>query len=394
MPVLNLTIPRLTAIGCLLSLLGGFSGVSHALDLSLSDPLHPIKDPFKTSQDLPKINKPWVSHEKLPTIGEVPSPIIPKTPMNLAQLTELALINNPKSRAQWAQVSIDAAALGLAKSAYLPSLTLTTSLVQTQPISTSGATNLKQNRYGPSLTLNYVLFDFGKRSSEVSAAGYRLMASELNRNRVLQDVVLEVERAYYQMQGISALVSAVQQTLDSATTSVQAAEARRSAGLATIGDVYRARTAETQEKLKLQRSQGELAKVKGRLANAIGVPVNQAIQIEPWSKVQENSELTNSVEQFLQETKETRPDLKAAEAQVLAARANVGALEAQGLPTLEVVGNSTWTYFLENRPESMGYNVGLQVRVPLFTGFQNTYAIRQGKAQVEQTEANRDQTYR
>lgn len=366
------------------------SGMAVALDLTLP----PLDDPFATTADLPKPDKPWAPGADLPVLAEAPAVDMPDQALTLAQLTELALANNPKSRQAWGQVQAGAAALGMAESAYLPSVTLTTSLVRTQPLSTSGMSSFVQTRYGPALTLNYVLYDFGKRSADVDTAGYRLMASELSRNRVLQDVLLEVEQAYYQMQGIDALVVASRQSLESAETSVKAAEARRSHGLATIGDVYRARTAEAQAKLTLQRAQGELEKARGRLSNAVGVPLTQRIKLAPWPDNPEMAEVLGSLDQLLEQTKSARPDLQAAEAQVRAARANIGSLQGQGMPSLEVVANDNWTYFMENRPDTFSYNIGLQLRIPLFTGFQNTYAVRQGKAQLAQAEASRDQAHR
>lgn len=357
-----------------------------ALDLSPPDWV----DPFATMEGRSARTEPWR--------GEAPAPVadaeplaLPAQPLSLAQLTELALQYHPKSRQVWAQVAADAAGVGMAKSAYLPSLALTTGFNHLQPISTSGFSNRIQNRYGPALSLSYVLFDFGKRGHDVDAANYRLVASELSRNRLLQDVVLDVERVYYQSQGIAALVAAARQSLESAAASVKTAEAKRGSGMATIGDVYRAKTAEAQAKLTLERALGEQEKVRGRLANAVGAPVTQTIALQPWPEVVENAELVSDLDAVLQRSKSSRPDLLAAEAQVRAARANIGSVTSQGLPSLEFNATNTWTYFIEDRPDNMSYNIGVQLKVPLFQGFQNTYAIRQSKAQLDKAEATRDQ---
>lgn len=372
--------------------LAGSADNALALDLALPPAM---EDPFETTADLPKPGQPWQPQEGESLLTAESSAVaLAEAPMTLAQLTEFALAHNPKSSQAWEQVKAAAAGLGMAESAYLPSVTLTTSLVRTQPLSTSGLTNFSQTRYGPGLTLNYVLYDFGKRGADVDAAGYRLMAAELSRNRLLQDVILAVEQGYYRLQGLEAAVTAARQTLESSQTSLRAAEARRAAGLATIGDVYRARTSDAQAKLAVQRAEGELEKARGRLANAVGVPVAQTIKLEPWPEQPETAEQLASIEGLLEKSKATRPDLQAAEAQVRAARANVGVLQGQGMPSLEVVANDNWTYFLENRPDSFSYNIGLQLKIPLFTGFQNTYAIRQGEAQLAQAEAGRDQMHR
>lgn len=376
-------------IAAMIGLWWGAAGSSWALDLTPPEWV----DPFATAANLPPLTQPWRGETPL-TVSDAEALPLPDQALTLAQLTELALQHNPRSKQVWAQVAADAAAVGIAKGAYLPALTLTTGFSHIQPISTSGLANRIQNRYGPALSLSYVLFDFGKRENELEGANYRLLASELTRNRVLQDVVLEVERAYYQTQGLEALVGATRQSLESAGASVKTAEAKRNSGMATIGDVYRAKTAEAQAKLTLERALGEQEKARGRLANAIGAPVGQRIALQSWPEIVESGELVRDLDGLLQRGKNVRPDLMAAEAQVRAARANIGSVSSQGLPSLEFNANNNWTYFLENRPDNMNYTIGVQLKVPLFQGFQNTYAIRQSKAQLEKAEAVRDEAQR
>ncbi|OHX36376.1 hypothetical protein BJL95_11475 [Methylomonas sp. LWB] len=371
--------------GCCLA----WAGALPALDLTPPDWV----DPFAVAAERPPLTEPWRGEAPAPADTAEPLPL-PDQPLSLAQLTELALRHHPKSRQVWAQVAADAAGVGMAKSAYLPTITLTTGFTHLQPIATSGFSNRIQNRYGPALSLSYVLFDFGKRGQELEMADYRLLAAELNRNRVLQDVALDVERAYYQSQGIAALVAAAKQSLESAEASVKTAEAKRASGVATIGDVYRAKTAQAQARLTMERALGEQEKLRGRLANVVGAPVSQTIPLQAWPEVSDNAELLRDLDGLLQRGKAARPDLLAAEAQVRAARANVGAVSAQGLPSLEFNASNTCTYFVENRPDNMSYNIGVQLKVPLFQGFQNTYAVRQSQAQLDKAEASRDQAQR
>jgi len=49
--------------------------------------------------------------------------------------------------------------------------------------------------------------------------------------------------------------------------------------------------------------------------------------------------------------------------------------------------------FGDNRAGVNTYTIGLNVRIPLFTGFRDTYRVRQAEAQAEQAEAARDALY-
>ena len=74
----------------------------------------------------------------------------------------------------------------------------------------------------------------------------------------------------------------------------------------------------------------------------------------------------------------------AAEAQVRAARAGVQTAKAAGLPTLKLAVNAGRTGFLdEERVTSNSYSIAVNLRIPLFTGFRDTYSVRLAEAQTE-----------
>jgi len=102
--------------------------------------------------------------------------------------------------------------------------------------------------------------NFGLVEARQQAAEHRLLATNLTQNRVLQEVVFQVEQAYYQLIGIEALVRINEQALKNLETALDAARRRRDSGVATVADVYRAETQVAQARLTLTRSRGELKK--------------------------------------------------------------------------------------------------------------------------------------
>lgn len=340
--------------------------------------------------------EPWRAQAPLPRVPEPRStPIAATVPaLSLPQLTDLALGNNPATREAWSAARAEAAALGIARSLYFPRIDGLVNLTHSKSISSSGTAVPAQTRYGPSLSLGYLLFDFGARAGQVEAARYRLLAANLLQNRALQDVVLLVEQTYYQVLGLDQLVAANREALRSVEASLAAANTRRQAGLATIGDVFRAETAVGQARLTLRRNEGELAKARGRLAVAAGVAVNTPFTLERWPEAPPVTELRESVDIVLDEARATRPDLVAAEAQARATQAGVGAAQAAGLPTLELTTNVGRTAFAGDSPASNSYSVGLSLRIPLFSGFNHTYSVRQAQALAERAAAARDRLFR
>ena len=357
---------------------------------AISDP-----DPFEIQElTSPAADEAWLPSAPLPQVPDPPYSSVGDLPLTLAQLTDLALSNNPATREAWAVARAEAASLGLARSLYFPQVDGVASITHSKSISTGGLPVDPQTRYGPSLSLSYLIYDFGARASEVEGARYRLLAANLLQNRVLQDVVLSVEQAYYLTLGLEQLLVANRQALKAAETALAAAQTRREAGLATVGDVYRAETAAGQARLTLKRNEGEFAKARGQLATAAGIPVAISFTLAPWSQNPEIAQISESVGQILAEAKQTRPDLIAAEAQARAARAGIELARAAGRPTIELSGNVGRTMFTDDRPHSDSYSIGLALRIPLFTGFNRTYAVRQAEAIADQAEASRDRLFR
>lgn len=360
-------------------------------------PAQETRDPFGTDRYVsPAPSMRWQSTVPLPEVPDAPSARLPATdrPLSLPELTELALQNNPKTRAAWYAARAVAAGIGIEKSDDLPQISATVVLQRSEQGGQAGNQIQWQTRYGPAVTLSYLLFDFGAGDSRVKAAEYQALAAALAQNRVLQDVVLEVEQAYYLFLGTEALVRSNELFLKSVRTSLDATQRRREAGLATVADVYRAETQVAQAQLNLTRSQGGLEKARGSLASAVGLPVNAALKIQTFEGEPRIRDITESLRDILGRAKASRPDLVAAEAQARAARAQVDAAAKAGLPTVTLNATSGRTFFRGDRPFTETNILALNLNIPIFTGFNQTYSVRQAEARAAQAAASRDVLYR
>jgi outer membrane protein TolC len=351
------------------------------------------RDPFGTDSYVPATpGVLWQSPEALPLVPAPPSAPLPAEdrPLSLPELTELALQNNPRTRLAWYATRAEAAGIGIEKSDDLPRITADILGQRSETGSQTGNQNPWLTRYGPALTLSYLLYDFGAGDSRVKAAEYRALAAALAQNRVLQDVVLQVEQAYYRYLGFEALVRSNELFLKSVKTSLDATQRRREGGLATAADVYRAETQVAQAELNLTRSKGELEKARGTLASAVGLPVNSRVRIQSFQGEPRIREISESLNNILDRAKANRPDLIAAEAQTRSARAQADAASKSGLPTLTVTATTGRTFYNDDRPFTDTNSVLLNLNIPLFTGFNQTYTVRQAEARAAQAEASRD----
>ena len=297
-------------------------------------------------------------------------------PLELAQIIDLALSNNPATRTTWLEARLAEANLGSVRAAYLPTVDLDASLTRSHT-STGTATTLS----GPNLSLDYLLFDFGGRNAAAEAARQTLIASGFTHNQTIQDVILDVEQAYYDYLDAKALLTAQEATIKERQTSLDAADARHRAGVATIADVLQARTALSQAKLTYETIEGNLRRLQGTIATLMGVPASTPFVVGDLPQEVPAQQVNDAVESLMTRAVNERPNLAAARAEVERARQRVQVVRSEGLPSVGIgasVGN-VFTNSLNRR--STPYSAGISLRVPLFTGFRNTYDIR--AAQIE-----------
>ena len=88
----------------------------------------------------------------------------------------------------------------------------------------------------PEVTLDYLLFDFGKRETKVDAATAQKLATGANFIQTNQDVAFQVATGYYNLATAQERLQAARETLKTAQTKA-AAEAQLANGRSTMPDV-------------------------------------------------------------------------------------------------------------------------------------------------------------
>jgi len=348
-----------------------------------------LSDPFATSRGLPATAaEPWQSTAELPSLPKLPPPAEDWSghDWSLAALTAYALAHNPQTAAAWNGLRAQAAALGVAESAWLPTLTLSTSASRRQAVSTAGFSVPVRNGVAPNLTLSYTLWDFGLRRAKVDAAKAQEWVAGFTLNQNIQAVAFAVAQAYYQVLGDRALLLADRQTVAEQETNLEAAELLHRAGQATIGALYQARAALAQARSALAAQEESLRASQGSLAAAVGLPPATEIRVADLHLDAPPPALAAAADALMQAAEKANPALQAARAQLAAARATVRSTRASGLPSLAVSGNYGYQFQNGFAPGDT-WGLGLTLTVPLFTGFNHHYQVRQAQAQADQADA-------
>jgi TolC family type I secretion outer membrane protein len=330
------------------------------------------RDPLNTEASLPL-------RPALRLGGAVGDPCADATPrgiLNLFDVVNLALCNNPQTRQVWASSRVQAAQIGVSQGSYFPGVSVSASRNRSLP-----GTN--QRTIG--LMLSYLLYDFGARDANLESARQLLTAASSTQDSTVQAVFLSAVQAYYQTQATQAALEASREAERAAKTSFAAAEARYLAGSATPADKLQAQTAYSQATLNRITAEGTQKKTGGTLANVIGLDANRSVTLSAPTTEAVPADFDRDVNVLIEEAKRQRPDLIAAEAQVKAAEANADAARAAGKPSISLTASTTQVNTAGLA--SHGSSLGVSLSVPLFSGYAPTYRIRAAEAQIEAQQA-------
>lgn len=312
--------------------------------------------------------------------------------LSLSDVIQYSLCNNPQTRAAWASVRSAAAQLGVSESSLLPSLTVQGSVMH-GGTRTAGTTTIS-NQQSATLSLSYLLYDFGGRKAGIDNALELLAAANASGNSTLQTVFLNAAQAYFSLMSARASVAASLASEKSARESLAAAEARYEAGTATPADRLQAKTALAQATLTRVSAEGTMYNALGTLANAMGVSPTVKLDFAEPVQAQPDIALEKDVGELIAEAEKQRPDLAAADAQVRAAKASIASAQATGMPQLTVdasASDSSTALSGSSYTPTGSSSVSLNLSFPLFTGFNTTYQTLAAEAQMQNSIANRDQ---
>ena len=326
--------------------------------------------------------------------------------MPLSLLLNMALYNNPSTRASWNAARASAYAYHVALSPYYPYIDYYGDLsaqttkgsafansaqgivtgTTTTSVSESYMTNLFNELY-----LSYLLLDFGGRDATAELALQTLYASNWTHNFTMQQVMLSVLTAYTAYLGNQGLVAAYEQDLKDAEVALRAAQVMRTAGLATLSDVLLAQSNLETTRTNLIQAQGAEKTALAQVLIAVGLPPDTKISVENLPQELPVVEISGNITSLIELAKKRRPDLGVAIAAIKQQEAQLAIAYSSSMPAL--TANASWDevrFISPFKPPGYNETAFLEVSFPLFQGFYYMNEQRQLRAQVEQALAELD----
>ena len=332
----------------------------------------------------------------------------PTGEQSLLHLTDFALRNRPETRAAWERSRMAAAQYGMVRGAWYPTLGIDADLSFNRIMfpATGEAFFIEQFQFIPTLNLNYLLLDFGRREADDDAARAKLWAANLEFDRAIQQTIHDVQINYFGLDAALALNEAAQRNLDLAQTVVDMVEQQLIVGLATMPEMLFARQSLAQARFDLESTVAGISVAQSALLKSCGLPSVVPITIARLKESSITENLGIRVEDVITQALSSRPDLAAAVSEVKAAQAQVARAEAEFMPQVSVFGSlggiatryqtqvtdspnaaSNETFPWTNAATDL-WSVGLSGSWMIFEGFQRENSVRFARAARREAEEN------
>jgi outer membrane protein len=363
------------------------------LSSPLIDPLNTRPPVLQTGKTLPGDTRPYAELMNCPMQGEAVAKTLQK-PLALIDAVNIALCRNPQVQSAWASIKVQAAAVGEAGAAHLPTLTVGKTRVKDSTTYPESIFDVNSEKLGTTQFTSFAwrMFDSGARTAHEQSAVWLLEAALASHDAALQRVLSTVIAAYFDAQTARAAQLAKERSEALALQTLLTAQRREERGATALTDSLQATTALAKAALEKSRAQGAAGKANAVLAYALGISQSasaQGIQLAA-DVVDSEDTIRQALSHWLEQARLHHPSIMAAKAQLEAAKHKLAATLSDGLPTLDLAVN----HYANGRPnqglsgvQSKERMLMVTLSIPLFDGFARTYKVRGAEAQIEVKEA-------
>ncbi len=323
-----------------------------------------------------------------------PSPT-PAAPLSAEECVSIALERNPSAAAILHSGRSTLARVSLSQSAYYPTLNLNGGLSRSysEPAGSSGSgrqslvfSSATSTSDSALLSADYTVWDSGQRKAAVGEAQANYQAADASYIATLQNLALSVQTAFYNTQGALWALEVSKDTLRQADFHLEMARARNDVGLVPRSDVLKAATAQADARLAVIQAEAQVETARATLASLMGMPSDAQLQLVPANREFTPPHLPEWAANWAK-ARETLPEIRMAFQDSESFRYAYLGAKAAYLPTVSASATAG-LFDSGNWPNRQEWSAGLQLRIPIFTGFARKYQARQARESWESSQAN------
>ena len=302
----------------------------------------------------------------------------------LQDLIRTALKQNYDLRIAAARIMEARAQLGITRADQLPSVNAGAAGLNDRVPRTQFAPETETNVNAVGASMAWDLDFWGKYRRATEAARANLLATEWARRAVINGLVSDVAASYFQLRAYDLQLEISRRTLASRQESLQLTRTLSDGGAATMLDVRQAEQLVATAAESIPNLERQIQQEENFLSTLLGSnpgPIARGLKLTEEPHVPEvPAGLPSSL-------LERRPDIRAAEAELVAANAQIGVARAAYFPQISLTANSG---FLSSALTSLFtgpagfWNFGGSLAQPIFAGGRIKSGVRLTEARKEE----------
>ncbi|MBA4390595.1 MAG: TolC family protein [Syntrophus sp. (in: bacteria)] len=309
--------------------------------------------------------------------------------LTLQRAVDIALKNQPSILASQSSIRANEARVGQARASYYPQLDASGSYSKVSPATSSTSTGTssgnidRYDQYTSSVGLKQMIFDFGKTPTQVNISKLNAESSRFDLSNTRDVAILNVKQAYHNVLQARRLRDVARESVKQFQEHLEQARGFYRVGTKSKIDV-------TKAEVDLSNAQLNLIKAENQVKLSL-VTLNSAMGIAdaPQYSLQDNLFYVKydlSLEEAASKAYNQRPDLQSLIKKKEASKASVDLARKGYFPILS--GSANYNYTNTSFPLNEGWNYGLNLSIPLFSGFQTKYQVAEAQANHDTVSAN------
>lgn len=303
--------------------------------------------------------------------------------LNLQRCIEIAIKRHPNIIAAMSTVDVNRSRIGQAQANYYPQLNWSSGYSRYSPVSRT--TSRSFDEYTSSATLKQNIYDFGKTATQVDIQRLNLNSSRLDLENTSEQLIINVKQAYYGLLQAKRNRDVALETVRQFEQHLEQARGFYEVGTKPKFDVTKAEVDRSNAKLNLIKAENALRIAKVNLNNTLGLPEAPEYEIED-NLLFKKYEIP--LEGAIKRAYENRPDLKSIITKKNAAESSIELAKKGYYPTLS--GNADYNWAGETFPLNHGWDVGVTVTFPIFSGFLTKYQVNEARSNLNVLKANEE----
>jgi outer membrane protein TolC len=314
--------------------------------------------------------------------------------LTLERALDLALANHPSLRVASGTQAVNQAKVGQAQSGYYPQIQARSAYQRATANLGFAFGGLPTRRrvshesfgiYFNSVTLDQIIYDFGKIKSQVDTARLNLQVARSEAETALQTVMANAQQAYFGLQQAQRLVTVSEEAIAQFQKHLDLATGRFTVGVAPKIDVTTAEVDLSNARLNVITATNNLLVARVMLNNAMGITTTHPYRVEdPVAFAPYDITLDEAVDRAMRH----RPELVAQRALEQAAESTIKTAQSDFFPN--ITGTAGYTYNGADFPLVWNWNVLGALNVPIFNGFLTKQQVADARANLLRTKANGD----